>query len=137
MVETSTVVADRILSLLAETDRYSGLRCDSVVVALNLIKIFRPDALLLDLYLNDGSGFSLLEMVRELEPGMPVVALSQNQGPQYEMQVKARGGNAFLCKTTQFDELLPTLDRLLGAGKQEARDGPDAGAPAHEHQGSE
>jgi len=116
VVESSIAVGERLLALLARSGKYTALGCAaSAAQALEMIAVERPDALLLDLYLNDGSGFKLLEVLRTWQLPLPVIVLSINHGWQYQIQAKALGAAAFLCKSTQFEDIVPTLDRLLHA----------------------
>jgi hypothetical protein len=45
-----------------------------------------------------------------------VVILAECNGHQYQARAQALGASALLCRATQFEEIVPTLDRLLGTG---------------------
>ena len=116
VVENSSVICTRLRALLTQGGNYEALGCaECVSSALKLLDTCQPDAVLLDLHLNDGDGFRLLGLIREREPRLPVVMLSLNQGWQYQIAASARGADAFLCKSSQFEDIVPTLDRLLQA----------------------
>jgi len=115
VIENSSAICERLLALLSESGRYEGLGCVTcAVAAIELIEDCRPDALLLDLRLSDGSGFKVLEALRSQNLSLPVIALSDCDGWQYQIRSLALGAAAFLCKATQSDLIIPSLDRLLG-----------------------
>jgi len=114
MVERSWAICERLLALLDKSGKYVGLGCvSSSPAVLELVETSRPDAILLDLRLDDTDGFQLLELLRSRGLTIPVVMLSMSHGWQYRIRAQAAGADAFLCKCTQFDEILPTLDHLL------------------------
>lgn len=118
VVENSPAVGKRLLTLLAASGRYQGMGCAvTVMSALELVDLCHPDAVLLDQRLDGGSGFQLLELLRGRGLTLPVVMLSASDGEQYRAHARTLGADAFLCKSTQFEEIIPTLDRLLPAPK--------------------
>lgn len=120
VVENSPAISERLLALLAASGIYEGFGCAaSVMAALAFVETWHPDALLLDQRLDDGSGFQLLELLRSRGLTMPVVMLSTSQGSQYQIHAQKLGADAFLCKSTQFEEIIPTLNRLLSSQEGE------------------
>lgn len=129
VVENSSAVCKRLLALLARSGRYEGIGCAATpAAALELVDSCHPDAVLLDQRLDGGSGFHLLETLRNRGLTMPVIMLSASQGAQYRTHAWALGANAFLCKSSQFEEIVPTLNRLLPIPGGDA--GRDAGGIA-------
>lgn len=121
VIENSAVICERLLSLLAESGAYQGLGCVPCVSgALERYATDQPDALLLDLRLADGSGFQVLEALRQCQHGVPVIVLSENDSWHYRRRAESLGAAAFLRKSTQFDLILPTLDRVLHASARRA-----------------
>ena len=114
VVENSSHICKRLLSLLADSGLFACLSCATgVAEALARIADEPPDAMLLDLSLDDGSGFDVLTSLRSQGLALPVVVFSENDGWQYRGRALTLGANAFLCKSSQFEEIIPTLTRLL------------------------
>lgn len=113
VVEDSPVVLERLLALLALSGRYEGIGCRNGGDALELADACRPAALLLDVRLDAGNGLALLERLRGRGLTAPVVMLADDDGRQYHACAAAQGADALLCKPTQFEEIVPTLDRLM------------------------
>lgn len=116
VIENSPVVCERLLALLADSGDYETFGCAaSVATALALIKTRRPDTLLLDLHLDDGSGFQVLEKLRDDGVATPTIVISECDEPQYRQRAQALGAAAYLHKSTQFEDIVPTLRRIQGA----------------------
>lgn len=114
VVEDSVALRERLLSLLALSGRYEGVACrcrpgEAIDVARDAA------AVLLDLRLGDDNGLDLLETLREHGLTLPVVVLADEDGRQYRSRAAAMGADALLCKPTQFEQIVPTLDRLIAA----------------------
>jgi DNA-binding NarL/FixJ family response regulator len=113
VVENFLPVSERLLSLLAQSGRYVGIACAVSSMLPELIELHQPAALLMDVRLDGGNGFELLMGLRSRGFTRPVVMLSASNDAQYPLHAEAMGANAFLSKTSQFDKIIPTLNRLL------------------------
>lgn len=117
VIENSTAVCERLLDLLAEGGGYEAIGCaGSSAAALELIETRRPDALLLDMHLDDGSGFRVLEKLRSRGLSVPTIVLSGYDDRQYRLRAESLGAAAYLHKSTQFEDIVPTLRQILGDG---------------------
>ncbi len=107
VVEDSRLSADAIRLML----RGVGLRmrrADTLATALRHLSLYRPDAVLVDLGLPDGSGTTLIAAIRSSGIGAPhVVAMSGD--PDLEGAARAAGADDFLAKP------LGPLAAFLGA----------------------
>lgn len=111
-VENSPHLCKRILRLLADAG-YTATDCVAGIgQALEQIQRDRPDAILLNLILDDGSGYNLLKALRAMGLELPVVVLSENQGDPYQILAQELGVVALLHKFTQFEEIVPTLKQI-------------------------
>ncbi len=116
VIENSSAICARLLALLGEDGRYEGKGCvSSSAAALEKIQACQPDALLLALRLADGSGFNLLKSLRRTQQTLPVILLSESDEWQYRAHAQDLGAAAVLNIASQFEAILPTLDRLLTA----------------------
>lgn len=74
-------------------------RADRLDSALRHLRIYRPDVILVDLGLPDGSGLELIRRVRGAgENGPAIIAMSGEDGAGAEAAARAAGADAFLRK---------------------------------------
>lgn len=113
---------DEFLSSLVrarlEKEGFSAKRVFDGEEALNLLREFKPDIIILDLIMPRVSGFELLETMSvdaELSR-IPVVVLT-NLGQEEDMQkAKSLGAAEYFIKArTSIDEVIATVKRLLPA----------------------
>ncbi len=65
-----------------------------------------PDVVVLDVQLEGGSGLQVLRAVRQAAPDIAFVVFSSNSGPAYRKRYSGEGAEAFLDKSTEFDQLV-------------------------------
>ena len=84
--------------------------------AINKIREFKPDVILLDLSLPKHSGFDILEQIRQ-EPDikdMPVIVFSNRDTDDDKDRADKLGAKAFFVKVmTDFGDLITAIERLV------------------------
>jgi DNA-binding response OmpR family regulator len=83
-------------------------------VAIHRIGASRPDALVLDMMLPGQSGFSVLERCRALEPPIPVVMVTANQGRRHAALATSLGATAYLVKPVPLGRLVDAVCGAIG-----------------------
>ena len=87
--------------------------------ALELVERARPDLVLLDAVLPDGSGFEVCSRLRQGEPGrawnrdVPVIIVSARSEPVDRLRGFARGCDDYLAKPFVYEELLARMRAVL------------------------
>jgi two-component system, cell cycle response regulator DivK len=84
--------------------------------ALDLIRRFSPDVMLLDIQMPDGSGYEILRQIRS-DPGtvhLPVVALTAFAMRGDREKGLAEGFDDYITKPIDVDSLRRSIRRLLG-----------------------
>ncbi len=100
----------------AITERgWQALVMDKPLRALEHMTEFRPDLVLMDLYMPECSGMELAEVIRQKDEhlGLPIVFLSASQDPAARMAAMGRGGDDFLAKDLDQDILTRALEGRL------------------------
>jgi DNA-binding response OmpR family regulator len=84
------------------------------------IEVRRPDLVLLDLLLEDGSGLDLLDRVRasdglatRIDPDLPVIVLTGRTAEVDRLRGFARGADDYVLKPFSYGELLARVRALL------------------------
>lgn len=68
-----------------------------------------PDVVVMDIGLQGGSGLEVLRAVRQVQPGIAFVVLSNNSSPAYRKRYLAEGAFRFLDKSAEFHQLVTTV----------------------------
>ena len=110
VVEDSPIVLERIEAMLASIDGaqpagHAG-RADEAIRA---ILAARPDAVVLDLKLAEGSGFDVLRAVREQAPDIEFFMLSNFASEPYRRLAERLGAAYFFDKSTELERVREVL----------------------------
>jgi two-component system, NarL family, response regulator NreC len=79
--------------------------------ALDRARMLRPDVVVLDLTLRDGSGLDVISELREA--GARVVILSMQDEPAYARKAFELGAQGYVVKDAADDELVSAIDTVL------------------------
>jgi two-component system nitrogen regulation response regulator GlnG len=77
----------------------------------------RPDVLILDLQLPDGSGLDVFEEVRKVAPKLPVIFITAHGTTQTAIETMKRGAFDYLVKPVDFERLQALLQRAFEAAR--------------------
>lgn len=93
---------------------YDTEAVESVEAALRSLAERRPDAIVTDIFMSGGDGFSLIESVRAGDPDLPIIAISGGRaGFDVLAQAAKLGANATIEKPFSAAYLVDTIDRCL------------------------
>lgn len=110
------VVRTGLASLMSETEIEVVAGAATGAEALELAKEHKPDVILLDIRMPDGSGLSVLkDLQRDLED-VRVLMLTTYDNPTYIAQAVAAGAKGYLLKGSSRDELLEAI-RTVARGE--------------------
>jgi DNA-binding response OmpR family regulator len=116
--------ADQVtLDLLCErldSDRFEALPAGTAEEAMRLCRHQRPDPLVVDLELPEGSGAGLLRRIREahwlqtqIDPYLPVIALRPRARDPWGIQDHDLAADDYLEKPFAYDDLRSRIDAIL------------------------
>ena len=110
LVEDSPLVSERLEAMLAAVAGVTTVGCATgAEEATRRILAGRPDAVVLDLKLAQGSGFDVLRAVHESAPEIDVYVLSNLAAAPYRRRAERLGARGFFDKTTQFERIRETI----------------------------
>jgi signal transduction histidine kinase/CheY-like chemotaxis protein len=109
--------------ILADRPAYALRVVETAEQCSALLHGHRPDLLLIDLHLPDGSGIDLLEQLRSdpLLAGVPAVAVSADALPDDIGRARAAGFDDYWVKPLNVDATLAALDRMLAGARSPDR----------------
>ncbi|MBI4672343.1 MAG: response regulator transcription factor [Chloroflexi bacterium] len=113
LVEDSACLRDRLTRLIS---RVHGARVVGYAAtsheALEKIPQTKPDVVLLDIHLAQGTGYQVLQQVKR-RPRAPIVIVLTNYAyPPYRKKYLEGGADYFFDKSTEFELMLHALQQL-------------------------
>jgi DNA-binding NarL/FixJ family response regulator len=87
-----------------------GLGADAILL---LLQHIRWDVVILDVTLPDGSGLDVLERIRELKAGLPVLILSMHSADQFASRALRAGASGYLTKDVADTELVTAVAHVV------------------------
>ena len=113
VVDDSDVFRTRLCALLREDARIEIIgEARDVREALALFEATRPDAVVLDYCLSDGTAVAVLRHVKQLAPRCIVLMLTNLREPVFEQVCLMSGADYFFHKATDFERVPEVLGQL-------------------------
>ncbi len=109
IVDDSILIRDRVTAMLEAGAMAVTGWAATPQAAIAGILAASPDVVVLDVQLEGGSGLQVLRAVRQAAPDIAFVVFSSNSGPAYRKRYFGEGAEAFLDKSTEFDQLVQTV----------------------------
>ena len=113
VADDSALIRGRLCALL-ETEpavRVVG-EASSAGEAMSQFERHRPDAVVLDIQMPDGSGLEVLRRIKQSAPWCVVIMLTQFSEPAFREISRILGADHFLNKASEFDQLPGILRQL-------------------------
>jgi len=104
-----------------ESEGFEVEEADSTAAAERLVREYRPDALVLDHMLPDGTALELLPRIREIDSTLPVVVLTGHATIDLAVRAVKEGADQFLAKPVELPALVVMLRRLLETQREKRR----------------
>ena len=114
LVDDSLVIRQRLKRMLAEVNEVQviGESADAQE-ATNAILKQKPEVVLLDIHLLNGSGIDVLKNLKKATPAPAVIVLTNYPYPQYRQKCAEVGADFFFVKSTEFDQIVPAIKQLI------------------------
>ena len=110
LVEDSPMVRQRLEALLTEVPGTEIVgRAAGAQIAIRDILETKPDLVVLDVQLAEGSGFDVLRALHAQAPELDVVMLSNYSSDPYRQIAERFGARAFFDKTREFERVRDAL----------------------------
>jgi DNA-binding NarL/FixJ family response regulator len=121
VVDDSTPVRSRLRRLLEEADsRCVVMEAGTAADASRALQCLRPDVVVLDLNLPDGSGFAVLPQIRRAAPRCAVILLTNHEEPAIRQRATSLGADYVFRKSFEFELVAVVMQRIaarLRSGK--------------------
>lgn len=117
IVDDHPLVIDGITTMLRDVDwlRVTGY-CKNGKSALEFLENNQPHIILLDINLPDIDGLQLCSTIRSKNKDAKIIGLTSADEAGIITQFLQRGGNGYLLKNMERDELLHAINKVLNGG---------------------
>lgn len=105
VVEDSPMILERMQAMLQPTGALEAGHAAGVQAAIDGILAERPDVVILDMQLADGTGFDVLRAVRARAPEIDVYFLSNFAADPYRQLAQRLGARGFFDKSNEFTRI--------------------------------
>lgn len=116
LVEDSRLLTERLLEIVADIEGVQAVGAvETESEGVEAVRSGRPDIVLLDLRLREGTGFGVLRYINSLEGQRPsVIVLTNYALPHYRRQAELLGARHFLDKSAEFDRIPGLIGQMRG-----------------------
>lgn len=105
LADDSALIRTRVAAMLAAPPVAVVGQAATAQAAIEGILASRPDVVVTDVQLAEGSGLDVMRLVREVAPGIAFIVFSSHSEPEYRKRYLGAGARRFLDKSTEFDQL--------------------------------
>lgn len=113
IVEDSPLLRERLGELVAEIKGVEIVgSANDAQMALDVMSTFKPDVVILDIHLPNGSGIEILQKLKSQPPSPWVIMFTAFPYPQYRQKCLQAGADYFFDKSTEFDCIPPIIEKL-------------------------
>lgn len=108
--------ARRTLRQMLESEGHSVDEAQNGVEALQRYQSRRPDLVLLDMVMEEMNGLEVLTKLRQLDPDARILVATADIQTSTSAEAQAAGASGLLNKPFQKQQLLSTVDKVVGGG---------------------
>jgi len=106
IVDDSPLIVKKIKEWLEEMAGLASVEsCGTYAEAVNLLPVYKPAVVLLDINLPDKSGIVLLKYIKTYYPGIAVIVVTNQSNNFYKNLCMESGARFFLDKSNDFEKL--------------------------------
>ncbi|HRG83190.1 MAG TPA: response regulator transcription factor [Chitinophagaceae bacterium] len=114
IIDDHPLVGEGVSRMLVNLDyiRVNGI-CKSAAEALTYLEQQPADIILLDISLPDMDGLELCKLIRKQNKDVKIIGLTSTNEAGIITQLLANGGNGYLLKNMERDELILAIDEVM------------------------
>jgi DNA-binding NarL/FixJ family response regulator len=122
VVEDSSLLRERLIRTLTGINgvQVTGF-ADTAEDAIQSIQQQRPDAIILDIRLRQGTGFQVLQAIKVRGKPPTVIVLTNFAYPQYRKKYMDAGADFFFDKSNEFEQVVVVLNQILEGNSNDRR----------------
>lgn len=114
IVDDSILLRERLTAMISELPGIEVIgQAENVENAINSIRILKPDVAILDIQMPGGSGFELLENIKNDKSTPLMIVFTNYPYPQYKKKCLDSGADFFFDKSTEFQKVIGVLKKFI------------------------
>jgi DNA-binding NarL/FixJ family response regulator len=117
IADDSSVIRQRVATMLAERAIEIVGEAETPQDAIEGILAARPHVVILDFYLQGGTGLQVLRAVRHQEPSIRFVVFSNYTAPPYRKRFLGEGAHHVLDKSYEFHQLANAIEQVARSAR--------------------
>jgi len=117
LADDHAIIRDGLKQILADTDDLEvvGEAANGVEV-LQHVRQKKWDVLVLDISMPGRNGLDLIHLVKDEQPGLPILILSMHHEEQYAVRALHAGASGYITKESDSDLLVAAIRRVASGG---------------------
>jgi len=118
IVDDSVVVRQRLIRLITDLDGVEVVgQAADVPEARDMVQALKPDVAILDIRMPSGSGADLVPDIKQLNPALKIIMLTNYALPENRKKCMDQGADFFFDKSTEFQKVVPVLKRIQAGSR--------------------
>lgn len=114
IVDDHRLIRQMWATMLKSHDEYEIIgESGTLEDAIEMIRAKRPDIVLLDINLVQGSGLDAVPHIRKFSPGSKIIAVSMHNEPAYVKKMMKLGAKAYVTKNSSHEEMFKAIDEVM------------------------
>lgn len=114
IIDDHPLVSDGVATMLKGVGYLEVLgACKTAAAALQFLETVEPDIILLDISLPDMDGMELCTIIRKKNKHSKIIGLTSTNEAGIITQLLSKGGNGYLLKNMERDELIEAINEVL------------------------
>lgn len=114
LIDDHKLIKLGIKVLLEDNEEFSVIDdCASKKEFLEKISNYSYDLFICDISLPDGSGYDILEIIKEKKLSTKVIILSMHEDKSYMKKAFKLGASGYVTKSTAHEEILKAIDKVI------------------------
>lgn len=94
-------------------DTYTLKFTNNGLQAIDLLKTFTPDVMLLDIKMPKINGIEVLKQIKKLKPKLPVIIVTGYQSVETAQEALKNGASDYIPKPFESKQILKAVDQVL------------------------
>lgn len=114
IIDDHPLVSDGVATMIKDLTYLQVIgTCKSGKEAIDFLQVNNPEIILLDISLPDIDGLELCSQIRKTNKAVKIIGLTSTNEAGIITQFLARGGNGYLLKNMEREELIVAIDEVM------------------------